>query len=101
MNVHAPKEQLLAAVALAERLTGKKESLPVLSCVIIEAQDKKLVLRATNLEAGIEVSVPSSVEGTGKLAVPASILRETIRAVPGERVDLRETDGNLSVEARG
>ena len=41
---------------------GKKESLPVLSCVLIDA-GKGLSPRATNLEAGIEVNIPCDVEG--------------------------------------
>jgi DNA polymerase-3 subunit beta len=101
MNVQISKQHLEWAITLSERLTGKKESLPVLSCVVIEVEQKRVTMRATNLEAGLEVSVFGKIEDGGTVAVPASVLRETIRTIPGEMVTLKEVDGNLSVEARG
>src|SRR3989344_2539544 len=101
MQVHVTKTKFRNAVSLAERLTGKKESLPVLSCLILEATSKTLVLRATNLEAGIEISVPARVERSGIRAAPAAVLRETVRAVSGESITLMGADGNLSIESRG
>ena len=53
MKLNTTKEHLVHAVSLAERVTGKKESLPVLSCVLFEAKGNILTVRATNLEAGI------------------------------------------------
>lgn len=100
MNISTTKEQLLRAVSLAERITGKKESLPILSCVLLEASGKQLTVRATNLEAGIEVAIPATVEDTGVLAIPASVISQVIRSV-GDSVTLKEKDGNLSLESRG
>src|SRR4051812_3731594 len=100
MEVSAPKEILLQAVQLAEKMTGKKESLPVLSCILLETSDKILTIRSTNLEAGIEVHVPASVKEKGMLAVPAAILRETIRAIQGDTITLKESEGNLIIESR-
>lgn len=101
MQVRANKTQFLHAVSLAERLIGKKESLPVLSCIVLEANGKTLLLRATNLEAGIEIAVPASIEKGGTRAVPGAVLRETVRAVSGETMTLQGSDGNLSIESRG
>ena len=101
MQVQANKTKLLNAVTLAERLIGKKESLPVLSCIVLEANGKVLRLQSTNLEAGIEISVPASIEKNGTRAVPAGVLRETVRAVSGESISLIGTEDNLSIESRG
>src|SRR3989344_3241444 len=101
MQVQANKTKLLNAVTLAERLIGKKESLPVLSCIVLEANGKVLRLQSTNLEAGIEISVPASIEKDGVRAVPAGVLRETVRAVSGESITILGTDDNISVESRG
>ena len=62
MQIQTNKTKFLNAVMLAERLIGKKESLPVLSCIVLEASGKTLRLQSTNLEAGIEISVPASIE---------------------------------------
>lgn len=101
MKLHTTKEYLLRAVALAERITGKKESLPILSCILLEAVDKTLIIRATNLEAGIEIAVPATIETSGRIAVPAPVVSQTIRSVGGDTLTLREIEGNLSIESRG
>jgi len=100
MRLTTTKEKLLAAVLLAERITGKKESLPILSCVLFDA-GKDLVMRATNLEAGIEISVPCEVEEKGLIAVPASILSQTLRSIGAEKISLKGEEGNLVIESRG
>src|SRR4051812_37627211 len=101
MNLSTTKEHLAEALGLAERIVGKKESLPVLSCVLLEAKGKTLMVRATNLEAGIEVSVPCNIESDGVVAVPSGVISQTIRSFSSDTITLREQDGNLSVEARG
>lgn len=102
MNINTPKEKILAAILLAERLTGKKESLPVLSCVFLDVGEKGgLVVRATNLEAGIEVQVPVEVKEKGVVAVPAAILSQTLRSISGDTISFSSEEGNLLISARG
>ncbi len=100
MNITATKERLVHAIQIAERLVGKKESLPVLSCIVLEASEG-LSIRTTNLEAGIEVRVPCEVAERGVVAIPAKILSQTIRAITSDKVSLVVEDGNLVVSARG
>ncbi len=100
MKIATTKEKLLNGILMAERITGKKESLPILACVLIDAT-KDITLRATNLEAGIEVSVPGEIVEKGVVAVPASILSQTIRSISGEKISLSSEEGNLLVESRG
>src|ERR1700680_2821409 len=100
MEFSTTKERILNAVLIAERVVGKKESLPVLSCVLFEV-GKELIIRATNLEAGVEVRVAGDVGEKGMLAVPASILSQTLRAVSGDKVTLTTDGANLRIEARG
>ena len=93
------KEKLIHAIAMAERLVGKKESLPVLSCILFTIKDGGLTIQATNLEAGITVTVPGEKREDGVLAVPASIVSQTVRSVSGGTVSLKEDGGNLLVES--
>ena len=95
---------MLLAVQLAERITGKKESLPILSCLLLEVSGSSrstVVVRATNLEAGIEVSVPCESEEGGIIAVPATVLSQTLRSISGEKVVFRTEEGNLVIESKG
>lgn len=101
MKVSIRRTPFLEAVVLSERLVGKKESLPVLSCILIDAQ-KLLTLRATNLEAGIEVEIAADIQEVGIVAVPATILSQTLRAITSDSITLSSgEEGNLLIEAQG
>lgn len=100
MKISTTKQKLLEAIQISERIVGKKESLPILSCILIDAGEK-LYLRATNLESGVEIQVPSEITVKGSIAVPAGILSQTIRSVTAETLTLSSEEGNLLLEARG
>lgn len=100
MRITTTRERLQSAIQTAERIVGKKESLPVLSCIVLEA-DHDLIVRSTNLEASIEIHIPCEVEEKGTAAIPASILSQTIRATSGDKITLKTDDNNLVLESRG
>ena len=100
MKIQTTKERILNAVLLAERITGKKESLPILSCILLDAQ-KDLSVRSTNLEAGIDITLPADIGEKGTVAVAAGVLSQTLRSISGDKVTLRSEDGNLIIESRG
>ncbi|HEY4488057.1 MAG TPA: DNA polymerase III subunit beta [Candidatus Paceibacterota bacterium] len=100
MKIATTKEKILNATLLAERVTGKRESLPILSCIRFDAE-KETIMRATNLEAGIEVRIPSEITEKGTIAVPATILSQTLRSISGDSIKLTTEEGNLLIESRG
>jgi len=97
MKIECVREKLVAAIARAEKITGKNLSLPVLSCVFLEAKGASLIIRATNLDLGIELSLPTKVEREGVVAVPGSILSSFVSQLQGKNVTLESNEGNLLV----
>ena len=100
MKINSLKERIQNAVLIAERIVGKKESLPVLSCILLEA-DTDLIIRATNLEAGVTIRVPAVVEEKGIVAVPSTILSQTIRSIITDTLTIQLDDSNLLIESKG
>lgn len=100
MQFNTSKEKLLSAIQIAERVVGKKESLPVLSCVLLDV-DKELFVRATNLESGIEIRVAGEPQEKGVIAVPVAVLSQTLRSTMGDKVTLKTDANNLILESRG
>lgn len=94
------KENVLQAVLIAERIAGKKESLPILSCVLFSIE-KDVSVRATNLEAGVDVRVVGESLEKGIIAVPASVLSQTLRSIGGEKITFSKEGNNLILESRG
>lgn len=100
MKFISKKEKLLFASLVCERFVGKKESLPILSCTLLEV-GKNIVLKGTNLESGASVSVQGEVKQQGIVAVPSSILVQTLHSLRGEIIEVEEEGGNLLVSCKG
>lgn len=96
------KDLLLKAVQIAEKIVGKKESIPTLSCILVTASKNILTLSATNLESGVTITIPSECKKEGTVAVPANIFSQILRSITTEsHITCTQTDHNLLIEARG
>lgn len=73
MKIECKKNKLLKAISKAEKVSSKNSSLPVLSCLILEAKEKKLFVKSTNLEIGLNIEIDANITKEGKIAVPANI----------------------------
>jgi len=101
MNIECIKEKLSYTVLKAERITGKNITLPILSCVLLEAHDSTLTIKATNLDLGMEVSIPVKVIKPGRVAVPGSILSNFISNITNDKnITLEVVGENLKVSTK-
>ncbi|MEI7719691.1 MAG: DNA polymerase III subunit beta [bacterium] len=86
MKFETTTEQLMKAVAVAARFAEKRANLPVLGAVLLIAENGRLLLRATNLECGVEIVVPAKVLENGTVAVPAVVLVGFIHNAQGKTI---------------
>ncbi|MEY2664396.1 MAG: hypothetical protein RIT04_204 [Candidatus Parcubacteria bacterium] len=101
MKIECIQEKLVEAVTIAGRIAGKHVTLPVLSCLLIEAKDSEVVVKATNLDLGIEITIPAKVEGDGVVAIPANTLSAFVSGIPSsdKSIKIATKDANIVVEA--
>jgi DNA polymerase-3 subunit beta len=98
MKVECIKDKFCGVVSKAEKITGKNMTLPILSCILIEAKGNYLILKATNLDLGIELKIPAKVSQEGVVAVPGVILNGFLSNLSGDNnLILEEKEGNLHV----
>lgn len=98
MHITCVQEKIEDAVAKAAPITGKDLSLPVLECVLLEVEDGKLSVKSTDLEIGIEITIPVKAKETGTVAVPADVLRNFLATLPEtEKVILQADENTLNV----
>lgn len=101
MNIECIKEKLSYAVSKVEKVTGKNITLPILNCVLLEAKDSILTIKATNLDIGVEVSIPVKVNKPGKIAVSGSILHNYISNIINDKnITLEDIGGNLRISTK-
>lgn len=98
MHVTLETKMLMAALELVGRVSTRHVTLPVLQCVLLEANGSTCTIRATNLEVGIEVPVPAEIKTDGVVAVPATTLLQTVGLHTQKEVVLSVKDTALVVE---
>jgi len=101
MIIQCLKDKLKEAVTKAEKTANNNPSLPILTCILIQAKGSNLTLRSTNLDVGVEVSLSCKVEREGEIAVPASLFKNVLSSLQGDnKLDIR-TEGNTLVISTG
>lgn len=92
-------EKLKQAVSLVEKVAGRHQTLPVLSCIVVEVKKNTAVLRATNLDVGIEVTIATKTTEPGIVAVPAHTLSSFLSNIYNKEqiVTLESVVGNLQI----
>jgi DNA polymerase-3 subunit beta len=73
------------AVSLASRFVSRGAALEALQGILLIAEGKTLTLRATNLECGVEVSIPARVDESGLIAVQSGPFTALISNLSGTK----------------
>ncbi|MDB9944437.1 DNA polymerase III subunit beta [bacterium] len=100
MHTEIETEKFKKVLEIVSRVSTKHLTLPVLQCVYLEAGTNTLSVKATNLEIGIEDSVPATVKETGVVAVSAQTLLQTINLVTETSVTLTHTESTLIIQTK-
>lgn len=85
MRIECVQEKLQSVFSQAEKISGKNLTLPILSCLLLEAYGNKLTIKSTNLDMGLKISIPVKVEEGGVVAVPASAISAFVANFPQEK----------------
>ena len=102
MKLSIERNTLLKAVSHAQSVVERRNTIPILANVLIEAEDDKVQFRATDLDVEIVDRVQAKVDRIGSTTVSAVLLHEIARKLPdGALIELTaDTAGNrLTVEA--
>ena len=93
MELQAHKADLVRELALAQGIVEKKNTIPILSNVLLKASKGWLLLQATDLEIGIRHGLKAEVSQAGELTVSAKKLFEIVRSLPEDAVTLSSREG--------
>lgn len=89
--------QLKQAVKIVSSFVPRKSTMPVLSCVLVKAENDLVTIVGTDLEKSARVKLPAQVIQGGVLAVTYSTLAELVASLDGQ-VKAHDKDYNLIVE---
>jgi len=102
MKISIERAALLKAVSQAQSVVERRNTIPILANVLIEAEGESVSFRATDLDIEVVDKIVGQVERAGSTTVSAVMLHEIVRKLPdGALVQLSDdgTSGRLAIEA--
>jgi len=94
MELVVRKTDLLRELQLFQGIVERKNTIPILANVLIEATDGEVKMLATDLEVGLRSRCDATVTKRGILTLPAKKLYEIVKALP-------ETDVRIEADKNG
>ena len=88
MKISCLQENLAKGLATVGRAVASRSTLPVLSNILLQSDEGRLRLAATNFEIGINCWVGARVEEEGSITVPARLLTEFVNSLPPGQIDM-------------
>ena len=99
MELVVRKTDLLRELQLFQGIVERKNTIPILANVLLEARGDEVKLLATDLEVGLRSRCTASVAKGGSLTLPAKKLYEIVKALPETDVRIEEDKNGVKVAA--
>ncbi len=100
MKLTIERSALLKALGHVQSVVEKRNTIPILSNVQIEATDGQLALTATDLDLAIVENIDAGIVDPGATTAPAHTLHDIVRKLPdGADIELSLDERRLSLDA--
>ena len=94
MKIVCSKSNLVKGVNIVSKAVPSKTTMPILECILIDANMDVIKLTSNDMELGIQTEIEGEIIKHGMIAIDAKIFSEIVRKLPDNDVII-ETDENL------
>jgi DNA polymerase III subunit beta len=98
VKISCSTPDLLSQLQTATRVASTRSAVQALSGVKISAAEGSAELLATDMDVGLRVPLPVEVERPGDVVLPARLLLDVVRALPGDRASLELRPAEQDIE---
>jgi DNA polymerase III subunit beta len=96
MKFSVSKEKLLEGLQTVQNVVGTRTTLPILSNVLLQAEDGHLRLTTTDLDVGVSGVIEVNVEKPGGTTLPARRLATIVRELPASEISFEVDSKNVA-----
>src|ERR1700733_2008692 len=96
MNLTIAKEQIIAGLQAVQNVVSTRTTLPILSNVLLRAENGKVEFTATDLDVTVACSVEAKVGKAGATTVPVKKLFGIVRELNGGDIEIETDDKNVT-----
>jgi DNA polymerase III subunit beta len=97
MKLQVTQENLAKALGTVARVANTRNTLPILSNVLIKTVDNRLSVSATNLDIAISHTIGGKIEKKGSITAPARLMQDFVSNLPESVLSLSLEDHKLSI----
>jgi len=94
MKLKIKKEEFLKGLQRIQGVVEKKNTMPILSNMLLSAENGALEIIATDLEIGLRGRYAAEIERPGAVTVSAKKMYEIVRELPAEDIQIRVDEGS-------
>jgi len=99
MKFSAPRETILKPLQTVVGVVERRQTMPILSNVLLSVQGNKLSVSATDLEVEMVAEAEVEAEAGGDITVPGRKLHDIFRALPeGTSVEISQVGDRVTVK---
>ena len=93
LRITTSRDELATMLGVVARGLSSRGAVQVLTGILLEVVDERLVLAATDMELSLRASLTGDVAGDGAVVVPGRLLADLVRLLPDDRVTLAYEQG--------
>lgn len=97
MKLQVTQENLSKALGTVARVANSRNTLPILSNVLLKTDKNRLSISATNLDIAISHFIGSKIEEDGAITVPARLMQDFVSSLPDSVLKLELSDNKLKI----
>lgn len=97
MKLQVTQENLNKALTSVAKIANTRNTLPILSNVLIKTTNNRLSISATNLDVAIKYYIGAKIEEEGALTVPARLTQEFVNSLPSGVINLEIEKNKLII----
>ncbi len=94
MKLKIKKEEILKGLQRIQGVVEKKNTMPILSNMLLSADSNGVEIIATDLEIGLRGRYAADVEKQGSVTVSAKKMYEIVRELPADEIQIKVEDSN-------
>jgi DNA polymerase-3 subunit beta len=98
VKISIAHDELIAHLQTVARVASSRSAIQALSGVQLSASDDGVELRATDMEIGLRSPAQAEVVRPGEVVLPARLLLDVVRRLPGDTVTLEVRPEHQDVE---
>lgn len=94
MEIKVSRDSLFKSISKVQSIIEKRSNMPILSMILITANDNSVSISATDLEISMQQTIDANVIESGSITISGRKLFEILKESKSDEIYLKEKDNN-------